>query len=203
MGNAANLIVSPALLYISPVGTTLPNETTVAAGASWGAGWTDVGFTSSPLVMNMNDEKFALEVEQVSAELMEVLTKRVIELETTLAEITAANLKYAMSAGSTIVPTAAGAGQHGFEKLAFGGEVLLPEYQVGFEASKLDSSGNALVTRFFFYRCTLSMDGSLEFSKKAQAGIPLKIKAMPDTTKSQGSMTGEMQRVTAWKLPEE
>jgi hypothetical protein len=90
MGNAANLIVSPALLYISPVGTTLPNETTVAAGASWGAGWTDVGFTSSPLVMNMNDEKFALEVEQVSAELMEVLTKRTIELETTLAEITAA-----------------------------------------------------------------------------------------------------------------
>jgi hypothetical protein len=30
------------------------------------------------------------------------------------------------------------------------------------------------------------MDGSLEFSKKAQAGIPLKIKAMPDTTKCAG-----------------
>ena len=199
MGTAANLIVSPALLYISATGTTLPDETTVAAGASWGAGWTDVGFTSSPLVMAINDEKFAMEVEQFAAKIMEVLTNREIELETTLAEITAANLKYAMSAKSTVETTPAGATQHGFERLAFGGEVLLPEYQVGFEVSKLDSSANALVTRFIFYRCTLSMGGSLEFSRKSQAGIPLKITAMPDTTKTAGAMTGEMQRVTAWK----
>jgi hypothetical protein len=38
-----------------------------------------------------------------------------------------------MSADSEVDETDAAVDQHAFEELVFGGEVLLPEYQVGFE----------------------------------------------------------------------
>ena len=94
---------------------------------------------------------------------------------------------------------AAGASQHGFDTLRFGGDTLLPEYQVGFEAVRLDASANRLVTRFFLYRVTLTMGGKLEFSKKSAAGIPLKIMALADTTRTAGQQIGEFQNVTAWR----
>ncbi len=71
---------------------------------------------------------------------------------------------------------------------------MLPEYQVGFEAVRLDASNNKLVTRLFLYRVTLQMGGKLEFSKKAAAGIPLKITALADTTKTAGEQIGEFQK---------
>lgn len=199
MGTVANLMVSPASFWISATGVALPDETTVAAGASWGASWTDLGFTSSPLAVGISREKFDMEVEQIANIVKQIITKDMVDLEVTLAEITAANLKYAMGASGSVATVAAGASQHGFETLAFGGDVLLPEYQVGFEAVNLDASGNKLVTRLFLYRVTLTMGGKMEFSKKAAAGIPLKITALADTTKSAGAQIGEFQRVTAWK----
>lgn len=199
MGSVANLMVSPADFWISAKGTALPDETSVAAGASWGAGWTNLGFTSSPLAVGFDQETFDMEVEQSPNIVKQILTKATVELEVTLAEITAANLKYALGTSASVATVAAGAGQHGFETLTFGGDVLIPEYQVGFEAVNLDASNNKLVTRFFLYRVVLKLGGTLEFSKKAATGIPLQITAMADTTKSLGAQIGEMQRVTAWK----
>ena len=199
MGTVANLMVSPAEFWISPKGTALPDETSVAAGASWGANWTNLGFTSSPLAMGIERETFDMEVEQIANIVKQIVTKETVDLEVTLAEVTAANLKYAMGASGSITTVAAGASQHGFETLAGGGDVLLPEYQVGFEAVNLDASANKLVTRFFLYRVTLTMGGKLEFSKKAAAGIPLKITALADTSKSAGAQIWEFQRVTTGK----
>jgi len=192
-------MAAPASIWISAKGVALPDETTVAAGASWGASWTDLGYTSSPLGVAINRETFDMEVEQIANIVKSIVTKDTVDLEVTLAEITAANLRYAMSASSAVATVAAGASQHGFDTLKFGGDVLLPEYQVGFEAVKLDASNNRLVTRLFLYRVVLTMGGKLEFSKKAAAGIPLKVMALADTSKTAGEQIGEFQNVTAWK----
>jgi len=199
MGTVANLMASSAEFWISAKGTALPDETSVAAGAAWGAGWTNLGFTSSPLAVGYEIETFDMEVEQVPNIVKQIVTKNTVDLEVTLAEITAANLKYAMGVLGSITTVAAGAAQHGFETLAFGGDVQMPEFQVGLEAVNLDASSNKLVTRLFLYRVTLTMGGKLEFSKKAAAGIPLKITALADTAKTVGAQIGEFQRVTAWK----
>ena len=37
-----DILVSPAKIWYSPLATALPDETSVAAGASWGAGWIDL-----------------------------------------------------------------------------------------------------------------------------------------------------------------
>ena len=45
----------------------------------------------------------------------------------------------------------------------------------------------------------MMLSGALEFSKKAAVGIPLKIMALGDTTKSASQIVGELHNVTAWK----
>lgn len=199
MGTAANILVSPAQLYVSATGTALPDETTVAAGASWGAGWTDLGYTLTPLALGVDVETLELEVEQTPNPVAMLQTKQTASFEVTLAEITAANLKYALSSRSTITTTAAAANQHGFDLLKVGGDMQIPYYQVGFEGVALDSSGNKLVKRIFIYRAILTMGGKLEFSKKAPSGIPLQVMAVADTSKTAGEQLFEVQFVTTWK----
>lgn len=199
MGTATNILVSPALVYVSPLSTALPDETTVAAGASWGASWTELGYTLTPLAMGVDVETLELEVEQTPNPVAMLQTKQAATFEVTLAELTAANLKYALSSRSTITTTAAGANQHGFDTLKVGGDTQIPYYQMGFEGVQLDSSGNKLVKRVFIYKAVLTLGGKLEFSKKAATGIPLVVTAVADTAKTAGEQLFEVQFVTAWK----
>lgn len=126
-------------------------------------------------------------------------TKQTASFEVTLAELTAANLKYALSSRTAIVTVAAGATQHGFDTLKVGGDIQIPYYQVGFEGVQLDATGNKLVQALFIYKAILTMGGKLEFSKKAPVGIPLQVMAVADTGKTQGEQLFEIQFVTAWK----
>lgn len=195
----ADILVSPAKIWYSPLATALPDETTVAAGASWGASWTDLGYTTSPVALSYSMDTFDLEVEQLANPIKSVRTKEDLMIETTLAELTAANLKLALGSSQTITTTVAGASQHGFDELKAGGEVLLPEYQWGFEGYTLDTSNRQLVKRIFVYRGVCTLNGKLEFSKKAAAGIPIRIKALADTTKTSGQQMIAVHFVTAWK----
>lgn len=61
MGTATNIMVVSAQVYILATGTALPDETSVVAGATWGAGWTDLGYTLTPLVTGVDVETFELE----------------------------------------------------------------------------------------------------------------------------------------------
>lgn len=199
MGTATNILVSPAQVYISAVGTALPDETMVVAGATWGAGWTDLGYTLTPLALGVDIETFELEVEQTPNPVAILQTKQNASFEVTLAELTAANLKYALSSRSSVVTVAAAGAQHGFDTLKVGGDTQIPYYQVGFEGVALDTAGNKLVKRIFIYKAVLTMGGKLEFSKKAPAGIPLQVMAVADTSKTAGEQLFEIQFVTAWK----
>jgi hypothetical protein len=193
-----DIIVSPAALWYSPLSTALPDETTVAAGAAW-ASWTSLGYTLAPVELGFDVETFELEVEQLANPIRRVRTKEVATIETMLAENSAANLKLALASSQSVTTVAAGASQHGFDTLKVGGEVLMPEYQFGFEAVVYDSSNRALIKRVFVYRGTAVMGGKLSYSKKAAAGIPLKIIALADTAKAAGQQLIEVQYVTAWK----
>lgn len=199
MGTAANILVSPAQVYISPVGTALPDETTVAAGASWGGSWTDLGFTLTPLALGVEIETFELEVEQAASPIDILQTKQTAKFEVTLAEITAANLRYALGSTSAVATVAAGAAQHAFDTLKTGGDFKLPKWQLGFEAVATDASNNKLIKRIFIYKAILTLNGKLEFSKKAAVGIPLQVTAIADTAKTAGEQLFEVQFVTGWK----
>lgn len=195
----ADILVSPVNIWQSPTGTAVPDETSVAFGAVWGAGWVSLGYTTAPLAMKYDTSLFELELEQITSPVKGQKTKEALSFETTLAELTATNLKLAIGSTSTITTTAAGASQHAYEEVNMGGEAILPEYQFGFEGYTLDASNRQLPIRLFIYRATFSLGGSLEFSKKAAAGIPIKITAWADTSKTIGQQLFKLYRVTGWK----
>lgn len=197
--SVSDILVSPAKIYYSPLATALPDETTVAVGDAWPAGWIDLGYTLTPVSMSFSADTFELEVEQVTNPLKIIRTKETLEFETSLAELTAANLKLAMGSSQTVTTTAAGASQHGFDDLKMGGEVLIPEYQWGLEGYTLDTSNRKLAKRIFIYRAVATLNGKLDFSKKAAAGVSLKVKALADTTKTAGQQLINVQFVTGWK----
>jgi hypothetical protein len=194
-----DILISPVNIWRSATGVALPDETSIAYGAAWGVGWTNLGYTAAPLSMKYDISLFELEVEQIASPIKGQKTKESLSFETQLSELTAANLLLAIGSTSTITTTAAGASQHAYEEVNAGGEPYLPEYQFGFEGYTLDASNRQLPCRLFVYRCTFSMSGSLEFSKKAAATIPLKIAAWADTSKTIGQQLFKLQRVTGWK----
>lgn len=196
---ASDIMIAPANIWYSPLATALPDETSVAYGAAWPAGWISLGYTLTPVEMSIEIETFDLEVEQIANVIKSQKTKETLTVETTLAELTATNLKLALGSTQTITTTAAGASQHGFEDLKAGGEIYLPEYQLGFEGFVLDSSNHQLPVRLFLYRANFVLNGALSFAKKAAAGIPLQVKALADTSKTAGQQLINFQRVTTWK----
>lgn len=197
--NTSDIMIAPANIWYSATGTALPDETTVAYGAAWPAGWTSVGYTTTPLAMAYETEDFELEVEQLPNVVKRQKVKENLTLECTLAELTAINMKLAMGSSQSVGTTAAGASQHAYEEISMGGEIYLPEYQIGFEGYTLDASNRQLPVRLFIWRANIVLNGNLEFAKAAAAGIPVQIKALAQTTQPAGQQLLRFQRVTSWK----
>ena len=195
----ADILVGPINLWYSPVGTALPSINTVAVGAAFGAGWVSPGTTLVPLSMSYEAEELDVEVEQYPSPITRARTKETLVLETQLAEYTALNLKTAFAGTGAITTVAAGASVHASDSYSFGGDILLPQLQWGFETWVLDASSNKLPKRVFIYKATALLGGKLEFSKKSALGVPLKINALVDTGKAAGAQLMIFQIATGWK----
>lgn len=191
----ADIIIAPANLYRAPVGEVLPDEDTIGFGTAWGGGWVNMGYTLTPVSLAWNQEIFKLEVEQLTAA---VKTLRVGEegmIETTLAELTAANMNLLMD--GVVTTTAAGAAVRGSEILRAGGKVSITEYAWGIEGLFKVDGTIKLPYRVFFYKGTAILNGQLQFGKRVAAGLPIQITAIPDDTKTAGEQMIEIQKITA------
>lgn len=177
-----NILKSGAIAWIAPVATAFPDETTVNAGASWGGSWTRLGFTKEPLKLAYEDEEHDIEVEEFLAAVGRKKIGEKATLETVLSELIADYLKYGID--GAVTTTAAGAAQKAFSELLAGNDSEKSEYALGFEAVRYSSAGVALPQRIGFYRCTLRLNGELEFSKRSDdhTGVPLQAKALANTT---------------------
>lgn len=177
-----NILKSGAIAWIAPVGTAFPDETTVNAGAAWGGAWARMGFTKEPLTLAYESEEHNVEVEEFLASLDRYKIGESSTMETVLSELTADYLKYALDGAVTTV--AAGASQKGYSELLVGNDSEKPEYAIGFEAIRYNSSGVALPQRIGYYRCTLKLNGELKFSRRDDdhTGVPLQAQALANAT---------------------
>lgn len=191
----SDIIIAPATLYVAPTGEALPSADTVQYGAAWGGNWVSMGYTLTPVSMQYDQELFELEVEQLTNAVKRLRTKEEAMIETTLAEITGANLNLPLD--GTVTTTAAGASVRGKTVVEAGGKTAITERAVGFEGLMKVDGTIQLPVRFFFYKATIQLNGKLEFSKKAAAGIPVQIKALADTSKAVGKQIMIVQIVTA------
>ncbi|MEM7131171.1 MAG: hypothetical protein AAF702_32950 [Chloroflexota bacterium] len=191
----ADILLGSASVWRAPVGEAEPDETSIAFGAAWGGNWVDMGYTTAPISLSRNVEEFELEVEQITNPVKRIITKEDVMVETTLAEQTAANMGLVLNGTSTTV--AAGASQRGYEQVVSGGQSALSQYTMGFEGLYQDASNNKFPVRVVLYIVTVTLNGQLQFSKRAAAGVPAQFKSLADTAKAAGQQILKWQKVTA------
>jgi len=179
--SVANIVKSNALLYIAPVGTALPAKT-LAAGGSWPSGWERVGYTKDVLKLAYEAEEADITVEEFLAPVGRYKTSETATIETVLAELMMDYLQLGMD--GTVTDVAAGAGVPASEEIAVGNDAKKEQYMIGFEGIAYDASDNAQPIRLGLRKCTLKINGELEFSKRSDdySGIPLQALGLVDTS---------------------
>src|SRR5687767_11402567 len=130
-GNPRNIISQPAWTWYGPVGEPNPSPNTIAVGDDWGGNWEWLGLTTEPLVETDDIATFEIEVQQITAPVLEEITGESKTLTTTLAEQTATLIQ--LLEGGNITVTPAGASQVGMEEVKSGGRTARTRYKVGFE----------------------------------------------------------------------
>jgi len=192
----ANIVYGPAVIWQGPVGETVPDETSVAAGADWGGNWERLGYTKTGAAALYEFEMSEADVQELLTTPKRWKSAESMSVEVTLAELIADYLQLAAGAG-TVSTTAAGASQVGFEELQMGGVRVINEYQIGIEGIFRDANGNEFPIRYFIHKANISINGPMEFAKDGQPGVPVKIDALADASKSAGNQLFSFQRVTA------
>lgn len=197
IGAVTNLMLSYAWVYWAPYGEALPSNDSIEFGEAWGGNWTRLGWTKSAVKMSYAQDIIGYEVEQVLSPILNRRQGEKASIETELAEIVGANLNLAVD--GTLTTTNAGASVRATETLTVGGKIGITEYAWGMEGLvKNDgAAGNIpLPMRIFFYKGTAEINGALEFSRKALAGIPFKINAVADPSRAAGDQLMKIVRVT-------
>lgn len=191
----ADIIVSPARVWLAPAGEPLPDETTIGLGAPWGGNWVDLGPTEDAVTLGYSDSEYEVRVDQFTGPLARYKVDEDYMLEASLAQLTPAQLAKMLAGSNTETP--AGAAQRAFDEIKAGGEFTLTEYVVGCEGRKRTSSGAEYPVRCFLPKATVRLNGSLKFTKKAMTGIPFQAKALADSSAAEGEQLFKMHRITA------
>jgi len=190
----SDIIVSPASIWIAPVGEAEPDPNTVDLGANWGGNWENMGFTTAPISVSYSRDEFELFVQQLTAPVRRINTKEDFMIETTLAEQTANNMALVMN--GTATTTAAAAGVVGNERVVAGGSPQIDQFTIGMEGTYQDDTNAKFPVRLVLFSVTVSLNGKLEFSKTEAAGIPMQARALADTNRVVGQQTFSWTKVT-------
>ncbi len=190
----ADIIVTPCLIYYSTPGTTLPADT-VAAGGAWPAGWTALGYTKTPLSVELKREAVEADIQESLTKIRRGYKSEEITIETTLAELLVSEL--ALGWGGTFSQTAAGASQPAKDELIGGDITSVTERQWGFEGKYVSSAGNTHPVRLYLWKGVCELGAKLEFGKSDPTGIALQILGNPDMTKAAGQRLWKLVRITA------
>lgn len=190
----SDIIVTPVTIFYANTGATLPLDT-VAAGASWGVGWTTTGFTLEPLTLNYSFEVFEVRIQQSMAVVRRTRQTEEAGFETVLAEHSATNLALALAGEATT--TAAGASQPAKQTFTVGGDPNLPVKMWGFEGDYPSETGDRFPIRAYLWRGTAAEGGEVAYDREEVAGIPLNIMCLADTSKPKGQQLLKIDRITA------
>lgn len=100
--DVSQVIAGPGLIYIAPLGTTLPTLTTPLV---WPAGWKAVGYTDAGIDAVYTPTIKEIHVDEEAAVIMDILEKEKFSVMAHLAEVNLRNLNAAISASSYVPAT--------------------------------------------------------------------------------------------------
>ena len=99
--DVTQIVAGPGLIYIAPLGTTLP---TLTFPLVWPAGWFAVGYTDAGIDAIYTPTIKPFYVDEEAAVVLDILEKEDFKIQAKLAEVSLTNLNAAIAA-STYVPT--------------------------------------------------------------------------------------------------
>jgi hypothetical protein len=194
--SSSSVLVAEAAVLTAPLGTALPDETSVAWNTfgSW-TGWTMLGYTNQPTAINYSYDLFQVDVQQSLSPIKSRKTNERVTFKTSLAQFEGALLAIALQGSNS--DTAAGASQKAFSEVVMGGDPAMTERMFALEGWREDSAGTKQPVRVFAYRTIVSADGDIVWDKAAVTGIPITATGMADTTKSIGQQLLKIHVITA------
>jgi hypothetical protein len=181
MANSLQVIQTRDLLiYQAPwaaAGNAMPADT-VLWGTTWGGDFAEVGYTNGGLEVRIGIDRADVRVDQELDAVYRVATGRDMGMRTTLAQISAANIKLATGAGA-ITTVAAGGGARGHDDLDIGSTLSEQFYSVGYDVK---NPGDSEAFRFLVFKGLPVGSPTIGFSPDNPAGIDFDILATPDTS---------------------
>ena len=187
--DVTRITLSTAQVWYASAGSTFPANST-AVGASWGAEWTKLGYTESPVTFEYSFDIVEADIQESLAVVKRAKSKEAAMLETVIAELDLNQFKLAMEG------TVSATGSPANDTMDMGGYNTLTERAWGFEGTWVNSSGTGYPVRLFIYKGSSQAGGQLAWDKAKYLGLPLKIKALADMTKTQGSRLFKLVQVT-------
>jgi hypothetical protein len=186
------VMATAATLYRGPVGEPKPDETLIGYGEAWGGGWVNLGYTLEPLTFSLESVLVRVRVEQLLSAVRIFRRQEGLVLETVLAEMTSDNLAMALDGAITV--------GDGYQIIEAGGNWVMSEYAWGFEGYRFSDAGEKLAVRFFVHKGIAVLRAPIRWGRGVATGIPLRIEAIADLTRSAGKQLVETHLVTAKAL---
>jgi hypothetical protein len=164
-GITGNLIQGEAILYRAPFGTAEPAQTTAGLADAPGVGWEEIGFTTDSTTITVEQEYKEMEVQQITEVPESRLVKQRVTVETSMAEATLENLKFALNGGDVATASAVKT----FKPVKSSGAS-----QPTYSAIIIDGYGPGGVRRRIILRKVLSVDNT-EFAYAKEEQTVLKV----------------------------
>lgn len=193
-GGLADILKSGSIGWYAPVGESLPDETTVAYGASWGGNWVELPRLADPLAMEYTEVSVEADEQDALAPVEDYVTEERFRLRSSFNRTTGDLL--ALLTGATNTDTAAGASQKAYSRILGGGNPFRTKYVVGFEGYRPDTAGTLQPVRFFFYKARFKLEIGLTQSKRDVSKNFFSIMTFADTSKAVGQQHFEWHIVT-------
>ena len=164
------ILVGVGTLYIAPAGTAKPALTATPSGS-----WRDLGLTKEGVKVNKTSKIEGFSPDQHTGKIKAVRTEEGLTIETQLMENTLENLADVI--GGSVTDTAPGSGTIGTRTLKMYQGADVEEFALLFRGS---SPYGAYPGQFYVPRGYFDDDVEMEFTKDAEAVVPVKFEALED-----------------------
>lgn len=195
LGAVGDILTTMGSMWYAPVGTAVPDETSIAYGADWGGAWDQLTVLSAPLTMEYTEVREEADEQDALSPVADWRIDERFLLRSATDRMTG-DLLALLTHGSN-TDTAAGGSQKAYSRVLGGGEPVVNQYAVGFEGYRPDDTdGTKQPVRYFFYKASFMLDRGFQFSKREKTSIPFSVKVYADSSKSVGQQTFEWHIVT-------
>lgn len=176
MPSVDNLTMGVGYLYIAAFGATEPADGQVHAVPASGT-WTNLGYTKEGVTLSFEQEYQELEVDQLADVPGSRLIKRVMTIQTNLAETTLENFQRALNTDGTLTQNASSAGTGSSGTDTFEPGDALPSTAPTYQALIFDGiAPNGLVRRVIARRCLQVGSFESSYTKDGETIFPVEFK---------------------------